>query len=309
MKWPKRTKNSRALLRRPKLMAGQDELSFRRSRTLTGSRSHAVRAARVGRAVLQSDRLKKQILRRRRRLILAGLIGLLVIISGLYYLVSQYSTSVRTLTFEPSIGLSQQPPAELYQKAILSYLQVQPAQRFRFALDSHRLTSAVRRQHPEIASVEATGGGMGYSDFTLTFRTPIVSWKLADKQYFVDESGETFEKNYGPSPSVNVVDRSGATLSRGDIVASRGFLKFLGRLVAIANTSGLGQVTEASLPPNTTREIDITLAGRGYSIKTHTDRDPAQEVEDMQRVIGYLEQRKVTPAYIDVRVAGRAYYQ
>jgi len=275
---------------------------------LGGSPSQGVQAARVGRAVLQSDRLKKQILRRRRRLLVVSLVGLTVVIGGLYYLVSQYSTTVRNITFEPA-ALSRQPPAGPYQRAIVSYLETQPAQRFRFALDPHRLTKALAQENPEIGSVEATGGGMGYSDFRLTFRTAVVGWKLADKHYFVDSAGETFEKNYSQVPSVSVVDKSGATLSRGDIVASRGFLKFLGRLVAVTSTSGLGEVSEASLPPGTTREIDIKLKARGYTIKTHTDRDPAHEVEDLQRVISYLEHRKITPAYIDVRVAGRAYYK
>ncbi len=52
----------------------------------------------------------------------------------------------------------------------------------------------------------------------------------------------------------------------------------------------------------------MKIGGRGYLIKTHSDRDPATEVEDLKRVVGYLEQYKISPSYIDIRVTGRAFY-
>ncbi len=139
----------------------------------------------------------------------------------------------------------------------------------------------------------------------MIFFTKII---IGQKNYFVDASGEAFEKNAYLSPLVSVRDNSGAEFGQGTTLASKGFLRFLGRLIALSNQSGL-KVTEASLPSGTTRQIDIRLEGRGYLIKTHTGRDPAAIVQDMQRVISYLDQRKLNPGYVDVRVAGRAYYK
>lgn len=294
--------------RQPLLMPGQKTNNFRRSRTLTTVKSSKVNPTSIAKSALKSDRLKKQSLRAVRRLLLIGLIGLVGVISGLYYLLSQYVGSVR-VDYAASRALAQKPPSQHYAKAILEYLGARPAERFRFALKPDKLTAALRQKYPEVNSVESRGGGLGESHFIVSFRQPTVSWQVGDKQYFVDANGETFEKNYFRQPAVSVKDNSGAAVSQGSSLVSKGFLRFLGRLDALARQTGLSGVSEASLPLNTTREIDIKLEGRGYLIKTHTERDPAAEIEDIQRVIGYLEQHKINPSYIDVRVPGRAYYK
>lgn len=288
-------------------MRGQDTNTFRRSRTLTGSKSSSVSAANESRGKLQSDRLKKQSLRRYQQLLLIGLGGILIVIGGLYYLLSQYIGSAK-VSYQPSVGLALQPETREYTDAIIRYLGARPAERFRFALDEKSLTAVVNQKHPEVASITSDKGAVGVGDFMVTFRQPAVSWKIGQKHYFVDNYGETFEKNFYPSSGVTVRDNSGAAVNNENVLASRGFLRFLGRLVALTNQSGL-KVVEASLPPGTTRQIDLKLEGRGYTIKTHTDRDPAAIVLDIQRVINYLDQRELSPAYVDVRVPGRAYYK
>lgn len=308
MKSPFGNSRKKVPARQPRLMNGQDDTSFRRSRTLTGSRSSQVRAANEKRGELQSDRLKKQSLQRHQQLLFVGLCCLLAVIAGLYYLLSQYVGSVKA-SYSNASTLALQPPEDTYARAISDYLGTRPAERFRFALNKVDLTAAVAKKYPEVGSIESDGGSIGSGNFIITFRQATISWKIGQKQYFVDNSGETFEKNFYTTPTVKVTDNSGASVNDGGAVVGKGFLRFLGRLAALTSQSGLGEVADATLPPNTTREIDIKLKGRGYVIKTHTDRDPAAEVEDMQRVIGYLDQRKLTPVYIDVRVPGRAFYK
>jgi hypothetical protein len=267
-----------------------------------------VRSAGEERGTLQSDRLKKQSLARRRRTIVGGLLVLLALIGGLYYLLSQYDGSVRNINFLPQ-ALTEQPPSHPYEMAILRYLEARPTQRFRFALNNEELTQYLVRASPEVGSVTSNGGGIGYGDFIITMRQPTVKWNVGSHQYFVDSQGTTFEKNYGANPTVSVVDSSGAAVVHGSAIVSKDFLHFIGRLVALTDQSGLGKVTQVTLPANTTREVDLRLEGRGYVVKTHSDRDPAAEVEDMKRVIGYLDQRQLNPSYIDVRVVGRAFYK
>lgn len=308
MKKPFGNAHKKPQARQPRLMSGQDNTSFRRSRTLTGSRSSQVVAANEKRGELQSDRLKKQSLQRHQRLLFVGLSCLTIVIGGLYYLLSQYVGSV-TVTYSAASTLASQPPVSIYATAITDYLGTRPAERFRFVLNEADLSTVVAKKYPEVRSIESDGGSIGNGSFIVTFRQATISWKIGQKQYFVDNSGETFEKNFYTTPTVKVTDNSGASVTDGSAVVSKGFLRFLGRLAALTSQSGLGDVTNATLPPNTTREIDITLKGRGYTIKTHTDRDPAAEVEDMQRVIAYLDQRKLNPVYIDIRVTGRAFYK
>lgn len=280
----------------------QEEQYFRRSQTLTGSKSSAVRAAGEKTATLQSDRLKRQELHRKRQLygILLGFV--LSLCLGIFYLMTQYISAVDSVEFSAGASI-QSSDAQQYRKAVSEYLLQHPAERFYFALNTERLTADIAKRHPEVVGVSVSD-----RTFTVELRQPVAVWIVRDVHYFVDKDGRTFQKNYYAAPSVSVRDNSGASVA-GSTLASRSFLHFLGRMVALLGESGLGKVTEASLPPNTTREIDFKLEGRGYTIKTHTDRDPAQEVEDIKRVVGYLEQRSITPQYIDVRVSGRAYYK
>lgn len=295
--------------RQPQLMDGQDDISFRRSRTLQGTTSSNVKAANQKRAELKSDRLKKQEQQRRRRMITTGLLAVVVMIFTVWYLISQYTVDIGTMTYSPET--SRAPDDELYKKSINDYLGVRPAERFRFAMNETALTQFVAVSLPEVKRISVDGGQANITDFKLQLRQPIASWKTGDSQSFVDDEGVSFTNNYYPNPNVVITDNTGAsnTEQPGKAVVSERFLRFLGRLVALTNKSGLGEVTEASLPKNTAREIDIKIKGRPYYIKTHIDRDPAATVEDIKRVVGLLEQKKVKPVYIDVRVNGRAYYK
>lgn len=293
--------------RNPQLMDGQDDISFRRSRTLQGTTSSNVKAANQKRAELKSDRLKKQQKQRRRRLLMSGILILAVMLLIAWYLVSQYTIGVGRITF--SSGTKTSPSENEYKDAINEYWAVRPAERFRFALSEERLSQFMAEKLPETAGIELAGASANHADFNLSLRKPIASWKTGSGQSFVDKDGVSFSNNYFATPTVVITDNSGAESKSNGAVVSERFLRFLGRLVALTNESGLGEVTEASLPKNTTRQIDIKIKGRPYAIKTHIDRDPAATVEDIKRVVGYLEQKKITPSYIDVRIAGRAFYK
>lgn len=295
--------------RRVQFMEGQDDISFRRSRTMQGTTSSNVKAANQNRAELKSDRLKKQQQDKRKKramIIIGSFAGIILCIS---YLVSQYVVGVSQVSFQPAVERA--PSSELYKKAIDSYLNEQPSTRFHFALDQKRLTQYVTEQLPEVKKVTSSGISSNHIQVVVELRKPIVGWKIGNGQSYVDEEGVAFTNNYFAQPAVSVVDKSGVNADQDTtkVVASERFLKFLGRLVALTNTSGLGEVKEASIPKATTRQIDIKLKDRSYLIKTHIDRDPAATVEDIKRVVGFLEQKKVTPSYIDVRVSGRAFYK
>lgn len=298
----KRKKTGRT--RQPHLMEGQDDLSFRRSRTLQGTTSSSVKSANQKKTRLQSKRLKKQQQHRYQQLMISSFFSLVVMSLGLYYLISQYSAEVTSVSFIPNT--TQSPPADTYKKAITQYLGVRPAERFQFALNEKSLGQFVADKLPEVKGVKSSGKG----SFKIELRRPIASWKIARTQSFVDEEGNSFTRNYFGTPGVIVVDNSGANTEKdGRAVVSERFLHFLGRLVSIFNASGVGRVSEASLPKSMAREIDIKVDTRPYIIKTHIDRDPAATVEDIKRVVSYLDQRQLSASYIDVRVVGRAFYR
>ena len=295
--------------RRPQLMDGQDDTSFRRSRTMQGSTSANVKTTKQKRPELSSDRLKKQNQAKTRRLLSTGIITIIAVLLGGWYMASQYTMNIGEITYTPAT--TSQPDSNLYKQAIAKYLGSQPAERFRFAINQVRLTQFVADSLPEVQNVQVNGGSSNNTDFKLNLRKPVASWSTGASQSYVDEQGVSFSNNYFEKPQVVITDNTGAKANEKDskAVVSERFLRFLGRLVALTNSSGLGTVTEASLPKNTAREIDIKIKGKSYYIKTHIDRDPAATVEDIKRVVGHLEQKNITPSYIDVRVGGRAFYK
>lgn len=295
--------------RRSQLMEGQDDISFRRSRTMQGTTSSNVKAVNQKRAELKSERLKKQQHERRKQVYIMAVSTIVVLIVSVWYLISQYAAGVGSIDFRPTTDKS--PRTELYTQAIDDYIAARPAERFVFALNIDRLTQAISSKLPEVKKIKQKGTQSNQADFEIELRKPVASWKTSNGQSFVDDNGVSFVHNYFADPKVEIIDNTGAeSVQNGSkAVVSERMLRFLGRLVSIANISRLGEVKEASLPKATAREIDIKLQGRPYLIKTHIDRDPAATVEDIKRVVSYIEQKNINPKYIDVRVAGRAFYK
>lgn len=69
------------------------------------------------------------------------------------------------------------------------------------------------------------------------------------------------------------------------------------------------KVTRVTLPTGTSRELYVDLEGVEWFFKVTTDRDAAMTAEDMERMVRYLRERDLKPAYADVRVEGKAFYK
>jgi cell division septal protein FtsQ len=279
--------------------------TFRRNRTLTGSLSSRVSSATETTGDLKSSRTHAHHLTLQRRKIAGVLMVVLVIagmIAGLLFNLTAtpvVTSSDHALTLE----------ASRYEKAINDYLAVRPIERLRFSLNEERLSDYLRQAVPEVADVEQDGFAYpGATDFTLTMRRPIASWIIGGKQNFVDGEGISFEKNYYETPTVSVIDQSGVQQEAGTAVASSRFLAFVGRVVAEAKTAGL-TVEQAIIPVGTTRQLEVKVQGRAYPIKLSLDRGPAVQVEDMEHAIAYFDTHQQTPQYVDVRVSGKAFYR
>lgn len=279
--------------------------SFRRNRTLTGSLSSRVSSVNEQGADLQSTRTQAHHLTRQRRKVssvLIGVVGAALICSGLMY---QMTARPIVSSTDGSIALD----AKRYENAIDEYLTRHPAERLRFITNSERLQEYMTRTLPEVAMIKPEGfAGLGASNFTIVLRKPIASWLIGQTQYFVDASGVPFRTNYYDVPSVRIVDESGIQQTAGTAVASSRFLNFVGRSVAIAHDYNI-TVEQAIIPPNTTRQVQLRIAGHGYPIKLSLDRPVGEQVEDMQRAVAYLNSKKLKPQYVDVRVSGKAYYK
>lgn len=280
---------------------------FTRNQTLTGSISSRVSTLSEARAHLKSPRVHAHTLAATRRRV-AGMLGVtLLICLGLYILVYQFIAhgSVEL------VGISR-PGTELterYEPILQEYFAVHPAERLAFLTNTDNLTAFVQTTSPEVEaiSIEPTAQ-LGTSQFFFSVRRPAAGWLLGSDQQYVDDTGIAFDRNYYSDPVVRIIDKSGVPTKDGHVIASNRFLGFVGRLVGLLREQGYA-VTQVTIPPNTTRMVEVGLKGIPYPIKASVDRMAGEQAEDIARVVRFLGRQGITPSYVDVRVKGKAYYK
>ncbi len=303
MKFSRRDQSSSSVPRRrldderPPTSSGQQR-SYMRNRTLSSVQQPPHEESSRGHAhalVAQRRRLGGIFL------LIFGVIVVLALILGQF--------TARVTVGIVGTNLSQQPDTQLYANAISQYLNGNPVERLRFTLSTGQLMAALAATNPEIASVkQTTTWGLGTTNFAITLRQPVAGWQINHQQYYVDATGVAFQKNYFANPKVQIIDQSGATPNSGATVTSSRFLSFIGKVVSVAQGRGY-TVTQAVLPAGTTREVAIHIANVQPEIRLSIDRGAGEQIEDMDRSIKYLTSKGITPQYIDVRIAGKAYYK
>ncbi|MEI6850562.1 MAG: hypothetical protein WCK26_01180 [Candidatus Saccharibacteria bacterium] len=280
---------------------------FKRNRTLAGTTSNSVNSANT-KQVLESPRLNAHNLSIQRRKIASVLFTILLASLFIWFLVSNFTASATISVVDTSISKSIN--NSKYEKAIQEYLGVNPMSRFSFIMDQSALTAYVSNKLPEVQEIKQRNmDGIGRTNFSITMRTPIAGWQINDKQYYVDSKGIPFEQNYYTTPAVQIIDNSGISLKNSSTaIASSRFLSFVGRIVYAAKTNGY-TVTQAALPLNTTRELEVRIKEGNYLVKLSIDRPAGEQVEDMVAAIRYFSSRGQVPEYIDIRVSGKAFYR
>lgn len=103
-------------------------------------------------------------------------------------------------------------------------------------------------------------------------------------------------------PSVTIEDESGSGL------ITQRMADYVGQMEQDFKDKGF-KVTRAIIPSGKTREVDIYLEGREEFYKMNLDRGTAVSVEDAERMVRYLTEHDLHPAYVDLRVAGKAFYR
>jgi hypothetical protein len=301
---PRRRMQADKLAARATETSLEERYAFRRNRTITGSSASTVSSANESNAQLKSVRVQAHELSNKRRRI-GGI--LLVVLTGcvvLFSLISQFTATAVVKMEDNSVKLDVS-----YEEILQSYLSSHPLERLRFLTDVNQLSNYVESKAPEVESVHMAGSaGFGESRFVLTMREPIAGWNIHNQQQYVDSTGTAFVRNYFPSPLVQIVDNSGIQVQAGQAVASNRFLGFVGRAVGLAKIQGY-TVQQVVIPSGTTREVQLRIEGVSFPIKLSVDRSAGEQVEDMARVLTWLQARSITPEYIDVRVAGKAFYK
>lgn len=303
------SRRSKLSIRNPKSDVQDQSLAFRRSRTLTGSASSTVVSVIEPRSQLKSPRLKEHELRKHRRLLFTAFCGMILLSASCFWLLDQYVGSVTDISSSKAVPTSSYADGT-YVESVDDYFESRPLERFMFALQTERLNNFMSMKHPEISSVELTESkGLVDASVNIEFRKPVAVWQVAGTKYYVDQGGETFLNSVYGEPAVTVRDESGINVQSSQLVASSRLLRFLGQTVGGINASGIGTVTQVTIPGGTLRQLDVTLDSRPYRLKTHMDREPTGQVADIVATVKYLDSQNITPEYVDTRVSGKAFYR
>lgn len=254
----------------------------------------------------QSPRLQHHQLSLKRRNLLVVLLMVTLIIIGLFVLISQLTA---TVSIKVSSDISQPIELNRYQTEVQKYLQANPFNRLKFVLDEQKLNDYIGRNLSEVESVvQGRTVGLGITEFVVSFREPVASWKIDDALYYVDKNGVAFAVNLYTEPSVKVIDNSGAKVEAGSANISKRFLGFVGRVVSLSEGMGY-QVSEAVLPESTTRQFNVKLVEPNLLVKMTIDRSVADQVGDMSRAVDHMISSNTMPAYIDVRVDDKVFFK
>jgi hypothetical protein len=269
--------------------------AFTRSRTLTAHRPE----------MSESDRLREHNLRAWRRK-LGGLLAiLLVLVAGAAWLLMQFNGNISTIVSNaPHLSTTD---SQRYEQLVTGYFAKNPLERFGFALHQNALSDYVSAAAPEMKSVKISGVSIIGARLELTFREPVAQWTTGAAVQFVDASGAVFSKNYFAAPEITITDSSSASADGGAVASSR-FLTFVGQVSAALAKSDL-RVEKVDIPAGAIRYVNVFLQGKTYPFMAHIDRDPAEQAADIVVMAKYLDANHIMPHYVDVRVAGKAFWK
>ena len=292
---------------RPSTVDLSNRYAFRRNRTLTGSSSVHVASSNELNAELQSPRAHVHHLTSLRRRLLFYFSLASISAFGVYVLLTQL---IAVQTFQVSgVGVPPGSDTAAYNESVNSYFAARPAERLRFTLNQKDLLAHIQASRPEVESIQIDQGGvLGEAAISVAVRRPIARWSINGDNQYVDDQGIVFARSYYGDPGLQIIDNSGAQTNNERLVASNRFLGFVGRVIAGSNTTGL-KVSSVTIPAATTRQISLSLVGKTTQYRLSVDRSAGQQVEDIARVDRYLSARNITPGYVDVRIAGKAYYK
>jgi cell division septal protein FtsQ len=142
---------------------------------------------------------------------------------------------------------------------------------------------------------------------TITERTAALGWRSGSGVYALDSDGQIIGLFSDLKANVPIViDTSNLPVQIGDTVAPTQFVTFCTQVAAALPKLGIG-VTGFTIA-DTTSEVYVAT-NKGYQLKFDTTREVGEELGDLKGVLTTLaSQHKTASQYIDLRIAGKAYY-
>lgn len=140
----------------------------------------------------------------------------------------------------------------------------------------------------------------------IALKAPSLGWSSGNQVYLLDRDGSAIGSLPSASQLPIVVDGSNLPVVLGKRVTSSRFVTFTGELnqalIALKLNPSRYEVKD------TTLDLYVTT-NKGYQLIVDTSRKASDEVNDLQALLGFLKGKPAPSQYIDLRIAGKAYYK
>lgn len=174
-------------------------------------------------------------------------------------------------------------------------------------LDEGEMVSKLQLLDPLIRTVNIRRAWPHSLKVSAVLKQPSMGWSSGDQRYLLDSDGSAIGTLAANSTLPVVNDGSNLPVKVGDQVASPRFVAFVTGLMPALAANGY-QVTSYDIKDTT---FDLTVStNKGYKLIFDTSRPVADEMKDLKSVLALLASQKRAPTqYLDLRIAGRAYYK
>jgi len=172
-------------------------------------------------------------------------------------------------------------------------------------LDSGALESALVAADPMIKTATITRAWPSGITVAVTLKAPSLGWSTGNQAYLLDRDGSAIGTLPSGLPVPVVVDGSNLPVQLGQRVTTTRFVAFV---TDVSQALPGLKITPARYEvKDTTLDLYVTTA-KGYQLVLDTSRSSQDELAQLQALLAYLKNQ--TPSqYIDLRIAGKAYYK
>ncbi len=175
-------------------------------------------------------------------------------------------------------------------------------------LSTQSVSAGLLATYPSLESVHARLQWPHTLTLEIKERRTALYWQSGGSTYVLDAKGVAIEQATLPVGAVAVVDSTNLAVKLKQAVVPPAFVSFVqGLTTKLTLRTGL-KLTNLTVGASTS-EVEARV-GQGYALKLDASRGVDDELGDLKLVLTQLQKLGQTPAqYIDMRVAGRAYYK
>lgn len=207
-------------------------------------------------------------------------------------------------------------PTDVYQQAAAKLFAGSLANRNKVTVNTTAIALSLKHEFPELSAVSITLPLVGHRPIVyIQPTTPALLLTTTQNQSFViDQNGRALATgdqvaNIGSLHLIPVKDESGVVVQAGQLALSSDTVAFIKSIEFQLAQQHIGIST--LVLPSASSELDAYIAGQSYFVKFNLESGGADQQAGAYLAVRHqLAGEHITPReYIDVRIAGRAYYQ